>query len=369
MPADQLVDVKSILLLEPYFGGSHKQWSLAYQRHSKHQIKIVSLPAQFWKWRMQGGAISFARLFDEGAYSPDVILATDMMDVSLFRAVTRTTIPIALYFHENQLSYPQNHRQHHGWQYGFINYASALASDAIFFNSQYHHDNFFEQLRRMLKHFADFNELQTIDELRDKASVLSLGLDLRRFDAFLETKPPCANKSPVILWNHRWEPDKNPQEFFESLYELDRQDFDFRVIVIGENVRQVPEEFEQARKRLGDRIIHFGYVEQFCDYVQLLQTADYVVSTAYQEFFGVAVSEAIYCGCIPILPKRLNYPHLIPESSHHSCLYPEGKLVQLLRHHLNGKFQIDTTLLKSKIAQYDWAIMAPQYDTVFDKLC
>ena len=78
----------------------------------------------------------------------------------------------------------KNSRQKHGWQYGFINYASALSADAIFFNSQYHLQNFFEELPRMLKHFADFNELQTVEQLQARASVIPPGIDLRRFDAY-----------------------------------------------------------------------------------------------------------------------------------------------------------------------------------------
>ena len=71
-----------------------------------------------------------------------------------------------MYFHENQLSYPQSRRQNHGWRYGFINFVSALCADANYFNSQFHLDDFLTKLPRMLKHFADYNELQTIDEIR-----------------------------------------------------------------------------------------------------------------------------------------------------------------------------------------------------------
>ena len=50
----------------------------------------------------------------------------------------------------------------------------------------------------------------------------------------------------------------------------------------------------------------------FQEYAALLWAADLVVSTAIHEFFGVAVVEAIYCGCRPVLPWRLSYPELIP---------------------------------------------------------
>ena len=123
-----------VLLVEPYYGGSHKAWADGYQQASCHEIKLLTLPAQFWKWRMQGGAVTLARQFQQLRTRPEVILASDMMNLATFRALTRdvtTSIPTALYLHENQLSYPQNTRQGHGWRYGFINYTSALAADAI----------------------------------------------------------------------------------------------------------------------------------------------------------------------------------------------------------------------------------------------
>jgi len=352
-----------ILLIEPYYGGSHRSWADGFAKHSQHQVQLLTLPAQFWKWRMQGGAVTLSRLFLAGAYQPDIILASDMMDLSIFRALTREQthhLPIVLYFHENQLTYPQNRRQGHGWRYGFINYASALAADAIYFNSAYHMQNFFEALPRMLKHFADFNELQTVQELRAKSVVLPLGLDFQRFDAH-RTRRSAASR-PLILWNHRWEADKNPAAFFDALYQLDTEGFEFELAVLGQNFRQDPAEFEQARQHFGEGVIAFGYLADFADYARLLWQADYVISTAYQDFFGIAVAEAVYCGCVPLLANRLNYPHLLPQAYHRACLFGEGKLPGLLRQHLLGNLQVNVQLIQKNIAQFDWATMAQIYD-------
>ena len=365
-----------IILIEPYFGGSHQVWAEGYQRYSEHQVMLLTLPAQFWKWRMQGGAVTLARLFTElvveGDFQPDLILASDMFDLSTFRALTRQhtlNIPIALYFHESQLTYPQNKRQSHGWRYAFTNYVSALAADRVFFNSRYHFNTFFENLPRMLKHFADFNELETVDLLREKSSVLALGLDLRRFDEHKTVPLEDSHKPPLLLWNHRWEEEKNPRALFEVLYRLMDDGVDFRIAITGENVRQAPKEFEQARDKLGERVVQFGYVDSFAEYARLLWQSDYVISTARQEFFGGAVSEAVYCGCVPILPKRLNYPNVVPSVVHGSCLYPKDKgLYYLLRRHLSGEFQVDTALLQTQITQFDWSVMAPRYDVAFSAL-
>ena len=94
-----------ILLVEPYFSGSHKTWAKGYQSFSSHNIQILSLPGKFWKWRMHGGAITLAKQFMEMDFSPDLIIATDMLDLTTFLSLTKSRtahIPNAVYFHENQ---------------------------------------------------------------------------------------------------------------------------------------------------------------------------------------------------------------------------------------------------------------------------
>lgn len=358
----------NVLILEPYYVGSHQIWADGYLRHSRHSVRLLTLPAQYWKWRMQGGAVTMARLMD--GIKPDVILASSMIDLSIFRALTYRTlgnVPIAMYFHENQLSYPQNKRQGHGFRYGFINYISALVADANFFNSDYHRADFLDQLPRLLKHFADFNELETVDTIREKSSVLPVGIDFARYRQFRPDKP-VDNPHPLVLWNHRWEDDKNPDEFINAMIELDEWGVDFRLAITGENFQQIPKTLQYARDRLAPKMIQFGYLESFADYARLLWQADYVVSTAYQDFFGISVSEAIFCGSIPILPNRLNYPYLIPAEFHPYCLYDAPKLADLLRQHLDGEVEIDSQALQSKIAQFDWTILAQQYDHALENL-
>jgi hypothetical protein len=58
----------------------------------------------------------------------------------------------------------------------------------------------------------------------------------------------------------------------------------------------------------GPQICHNGYIESPDEYRQHLTTVDIVLSTATQEFQGLAVMEAVQQGCIPLLPDRLCYP-------------------------------------------------------------
>ena len=355
-----------IALLEPYYGGSHKTWADGYQRVSRHDIDLITMPAQFWKWRMQGAAITCARLLKS---RPDLILASSMIDLSIFRALTYRRlgdVPIALYLHENQLSYPQNQRQGHGWRYGFINYVSALCADAVFFNSDYHRDDFMRQLPRMLKNFRDYYELQTIDEIQAKSSVLPVGIDLRPYDQHFSERDP--KQPPTIVWNHRWEEDKDPATFIYSMIKLAAEGYDFKLAITGERFGKMPEVFHAAQTLLRDKLIQLGFVESFADYARLLWQSDYVVSTAWQEFFGLSICEAIYCGCLPILPDRLNYPHLLPDELKSACLYQGDRLTAQLRYHLDGADKPDASALRAKVAAFDWAIVGPRYDAELEDL-
>lgn len=359
-----------VLIVEPYDTGSHARWARGYQRFSQHEVSILGLPGQFWQWRMLGSAVPLAEQFKVLPSLPDVILASDMLDLTTFLALTRpqsSSTPTAVYFHENQLTYPTGPRQKLANHYAFINYTSALVADAVFFNSEFHQEAFFEELPRLLKHFPDYNGLHTIAPLQEKAMVLPVGLDLAHYDAY-QMEKDSQSQSPLILWNHRWEHDKNPLPFFKALYRLADEGYDFMVALTGENFRQKPSEFEKARHRLGKRVIQYGYLERFEDYARLLWRADVVVSTARQDFFGISVVEGIYCGCWPVLARRLNYPSLLPEALHKQTLFTDDNgLYYHLRDYLKNPNPTPPAL-RQQVAQFDWRVLATHYDQTLAKL-
>jgi glycosyltransferase involved in cell wall biosynthesis len=322
---------------------------------------------------MQGGAVTLARQAGTLDQQPDLILASDMLNLPTFLTLSDNRlapVPVALYFHETQLTYPLQPGEKRDLHYGFINYVSALRANVLLFNSSYHLAAFFEELPRLLKHFPDYNELQTVDMLRAKAHVLPLGLDLARFDACRPTQ--ATTSQPLVLWNHRWEYDKDPATFFRAIYALAQEAIesngpDFGLVLLGESFRNQPEEFLEARERLPDRIVHFGYAEDAETYARWLWQADIVVSTAWHEFFGAAVVEACYCGCTPILPRRLSYPELIPTAYHDACLYDDfDGLLTRLRHALGHVKEVRSFSLRPEVARFDWQQMAPRYDRILE---
>ncbi len=357
-------------LIEPYYTGSHKAWADGYQSHSRHSVEQLTLPGRFWKWRMQGGAVTLARKARVRQTRPEMLLVSDMLNLPVFLSLggqDLADLPVALYFHENQLTYPLQPGEKRDLHYGFVNFVSALRADAVLFNSAYHLEVFFDELPRLLKHFPDYTELWTVESLRAKSGVLPLGLDLERFDRYRLGHP--ATGRALIVWNHRWEYDKNPEAFFRAVHTLADEGLDFGLVLLGESFRNQPAEFLEARERLPDRVVQFGYVEDPAAYASLLWQADIVVSTALHEFFGAAVVEACYCGCLPILPGRLSYPELIPAEHHGNCLYDDDDgLLDLLRGAVLGIGRTRAFSLRQAMARFDWQQMAARYDDLLEQV-
>jgi len=366
-----------ICLVEPFHTGSHATWADEFQRRSRHSIELLKLPGRHWKWRMHGGALTLARRFLELERQPDLLLVTDMLDLCSFLALTRTrtaNLTTAIYFHENQLTYPWSPQdsdpaEQRDAHYAFINLSSALAANRVLFNSCYHRQTFLEELPRFLKSFPDFQERDCARTIAAKSEVLPLGLDLQRLDRYRPTQKE--NKEPpLILWNHRWEYDKNPAEFFSALNQLQKEGFDFRVALLGESFGEQADLFQQAREQLGERVLQFGYADDFASYAGWLWRADILPVTSQHDFFGASVVQAIYGNCYPLLPQRLAYPEHLPEDLQADYLYTDhtdllSRLRNLLRNRSKPK---PDPALAEHVARYDWSLQSPVYDDLLEQM-
>ena len=100
------------------------------------------------------------------------------------------------------------------------------------FNSNFHKNSFICALRKFLNQFPDHNELSYVNIIEKKSIVSYLGLDLKKFD---EYKINNNNNIPIILWNHRWEYDKNPEDFFNTMESLSKKCMKFELAILGES--------------------------------------------------------------------------------------------------------------------------------------
>jgi len=358
-----------IALVEPYYGGSHKAWADGYAASSRHDVSLITHDARFWKWRMHGGFLTLAaQLAQEIELHgvPDVILASTMMNVSAFAGAIREFapgVPIAAYFHESQFTYPLSPADRVDFTYKMVNWASAATADLVIFNSRYHRDVFAAEAKTFLNSFPDHKHVGEVDRVIDSSIVLPVGVDLSPF----ENQDMSGIRPPLIVWNQRWEHDKGPEDLRGIFSALIAADVDFTVAMCGEVFVSVPPEFAEITDMLGDRLVHAGWLESDA-YIDLLKRSSVVLSTAHQEFFGIAVVEAIAAGAHPVLPDSLVYPERVAQlgADSESVLYSStDDAVALIRAAFNTAPDADVT---EATHQYDWSTVARQYDFAFQSL-
>ena len=366
----------NILALESYYGLSHKAFIDGWMKHSRHNFTLLTLGGNKWKWRMRHSAITFAeqvkKLVAEGQ-SFDAVFCNDMLNLAEFLGLCLELkgTPSVAYFHENQLTYPNRYESERDYQYVLTNMTTMLAADAVWFNSAFHKDEFLGALKCFLKRMPDNQHVELVEEIRDKASIHPPGIKL--FDRRGERKA-----GPLrILWAARWEHDKNPDDFFEAMKKLKGYGVKFRLSVLGESFRDVPEVFAWAKEYFADQIDHFGYQPTVEEYRKVLLSTDVFVSTADHEFFGISALEAIAAGNYPLLPNRLAYPDIIKKiapGKESEFLYdmPIGtlveKLVILSERIEKGKLFDDDVDLVSAASGFCYKSLANEMDDAVEAL-
>nr|CDS33682.1 glycosyltransferase domain containing protein [Hymenolepis microstoma] len=375
-----------ILLIEAFNGGSHKQLITSLERllvETGKRVCVVTLPANKWHWRARTGSLQLAALIPRNiTFGYRVLFTSSVFSLPELLALRSDLAAIPkkyIYFHENQLAYPLRGDKAADYQYAYSQVLSALAADVILFNSAYNMNSFYERLPPFLNSGLPTppspripNARRLVEELlKPKSRVLYFPVEPPPLGRILSEgilqdpillqaeRIKVRGKGPLrILWNHRWDYDKNPTDFFRVIFNLagisvDEDFFDlgkstvrpsvgitnsasaetepgplspketppnFQLIVIGGTTQDTPRIFHMAKPLLAAKglINTWGYLESRDDYWKALADSDVVVSTANHEFFGVSVVEAVSVGCVPLLPLRLAYPELVKEPN---CLY------------------------------------------------
>lgn len=377
-----------IAAVEPYFGGSHQHFLGGLRQRSRHDIVPFTLPPRLWKWRMRGAALHLAPAINAAAATDgdfDALLCSDFVNVPDLRALLTPTLrarPILLYMHENQLGYPLSPDEVFDPYFGFTNVVSCLSAEAVVFNSDFHRRDFLARLPGFLPRLPDYDRGRVVEAITARSEVLPVGLDLAELDA---SKPQARRTAvaagPVaardggraprrILWNHRWEFDKAPERFFAALDALAARDVPFHVDVAGESFERRPAVFDVARERLGARIGQFGMVPERSDYVRLLWNADIVVSTSTQEYFGISMAEAVWCGAWPVAPRALVYEdfYAVPDGADPHLYADDAELLQRLEHACTTAELTTAPVVRERLAAFDWRHVAPRFDARFAAL-
>jgi glycosyltransferase involved in cell wall biosynthesis len=331
-----------ILLLSAYRSDSHGYWADWLQEELDADWRVLELPGRYFRWRIRGNPLSWldelAQLLT--AWQPDRILATSMVDLATLKGLfpALAGVPCSYYFHENQFAYPVASGQHSSIDPLMVQLYGALAADELLFNSRFNQQSFLDGVDALLQRLPDHLPENITIRLEKKCRWLPVPVVVPEPTASAQnniiplssTAEASANadvtavprSTPLLLWNHRWEYDKQPEDFLQLLTVLKRQGIAFRLALLGPRPSRVPAALTAIRQQFAEAIVVDGRVSREA-YIGWLIQADVVVSTAIHEFQGVSVLEAAAMGAIPLVPDALCYREQYPAM----CRYPPGDMV------------------------------------------
>jgi glycosyltransferase involved in cell wall biosynthesis len=357
-----------VLALEPYYGGSHRAVLDLLADHVDAEWTLLTLPARKWKWRMRGAAITMAEQTAEllrragGAPPFDVVFASTFLNLAEFRGLagpTLAAIPAIVYFHENQLVYPNRHSAEWDYQFPLTNITTALAAQRCVFNTAWNRDAFLGEIPAFIGQFPDHRPSGLAERIAHASTVLAPPFDPGPFDGVRASRGERCR----IVWPHRWEHDKNPEQFFSAVAQLASEGLEFEVVVAGQSFRETATTMAGAAEQLGSRLVHCEEPASRSEYAALLASADVAVSTAVNEFFGLAMVEACYAGATPLVPDRLAYPELYPARYRYASA---DELVARLRALILHRPAVGDA--RSLAERFTISALAPAYAALLDEV-
>jgi glycosyltransferase involved in cell wall biosynthesis len=357
---------RRLLVVEPYYGGSHRAFLDGLLARLPWDADLLTLPARKWKWRMSGAAVTMAGraedLYERGARW-DVLLASTFVNLPELLGLARRALAgvrTLVYFHENQLEYPNRYEEEWDFQYPLTNVKSALAADACAFNSRYNLDSMLDTLPAFLKRFPDNvpSPPAVAGAIASRSVVLPPPFDPAAVDA----APLVRGEAPRVVWPHRWDHDKDPAAFAAAMMALAAEGIPFEVAVAGQAHEDSRGAFDALAHALAGRVVVLGGLESREAYAEVLRSSDVSVSTAQHEFFGLAMAESAYAGCFPLVPDRLAYPELYPPE----CRYrTQDELVARLRALLTDA-RPAPDLMRPSAARFTFDRLAPLYERLLE---
>ncbi len=380
---------KEVLYLDPFLRGSHKNFFDNLSKYSLHEWTSLSIDKGAWKWvsRFSGHLLGqqFLTEFASSSNKVDLIVASDYVDLNQFLASIKKFAPqyplppLIFYMHENQLSYPLHGDEQRDLQYGITNLLSMTLADEVWFNSYWHMSDWQEHSHQLAKKIP-WGPRQRWYLEREKRRVVYPGvnigggnLDRKVCDPIQSDTDPLfcdRNVGPrTIIWNHRWEFDKNPDFFIQVLNNLLSRNINFQLIICGQGSKKALQH-PLWQTGLESKLIHVGEVSCRADYEALLKQGDIVFSSAEHEFFGISIIESILAGCLPVLPNRLSYPELVPKQNHAEYLYTNLDEATAL---VSEFISMDQNLFDDKIAYlrkvfryYRWEQRISEFDQLIN---
>ncbi|MCS6819433.1 MAG: glycosyltransferase [Chitinophagales bacterium] len=344
------------------------QWAQEWKAHSRHNIVLFTPDTASSDSQGDLSDSTFINIhenFDLGDF--DAIVVCGKAAISSLFAKSDTHLskaPMILCLYENSF-FKYHLESHHQYATLFDKIVLAHNVVSIWFNSQYQKIKFREFLSSILSNL-DIRE-KALNLFDFKANVLPPGLSLKsRFGS--EIQENVKYHRCLVLWNQRWEQAKNPDLFFKTLITLAEHGIEFKLAVLGEATKDYPSVFDHAKEVLSEYIVQWGYVQDEKEYASWLWKADLLPVTAFDDNCLSSVIEAAYCNTVPLLPKRLAYPEILPAQYQHTFFYDDNEFAVKLQKRIMDVKYVRTMNTQQWVDRFDWNNIVKSYDDKIEEL-
>ncbi|XP_076199246.1 tRNA-queuosine alpha-mannosyltransferase isoform X6 [Aptenodytes patagonicus] len=163
----------SVLLIEAFYGGSHKQLMDLLQEELQEDCVLCTLPAKKWHWKARTAALYFMQTVPTST-NYRILFASSVLNLAELAALRPDLgkLKKVLYFHENQLAYPVQKCQERDFQYGYNQILSCLVADVVVFNSAFNMESFLTSIGKFMKLIPDHRPKDLEKIIRPKCQVL-----------------------------------------------------------------------------------------------------------------------------------------------------------------------------------------------------
>ncbi|XP_063196866.1 glycosyltransferase-like domain-containing protein 1 isoform X9 [Chroicocephalus ridibundus] len=363
----------SVLLIEAFYGGSHKQLMDLLQEELREDCVLCTLPAKKWHWKARTAALYFTQTVPAST-NYRILFASSVLNLAELAALRPDLAKLkkVLYFHENQLVYPVQKCQERDFQYGYNQVLSCLVADVVVFNSAFNMESFLTSIGKFMKLIPDHRPKDLEKIIRPKCQVLYFPVrfpDVSRFmpehklahlekvigvksngDAYRSEGLPGQQKSRALMKTSDARRESGLREAQPGLCTTQHEGPPSPLTAPARSGTSEASESTNPCQEEDKQHLTFnlGNISSGRDYQQR------PLHVAWPHRWV----EAVYCGCYPLCPKALVYPEIFPAEYLYST--PE-QLFKRLQNFCKRPDIVRKHLYKGETAGFSWAALGGKF--------
>ncbi|XP_056611615.1 glycosyltransferase-like domain-containing protein 1 isoform X2 [Triplophysa dalaica] len=334
----------SVLLLEAFNGGSHKQL-LDLLQETVEDCVSFTLPAKKWHWRARTSALYFMQAVPASSLYR-VLFTSSVLNLAELVALRPDLgrLKKVLYFHENQLVYPVRKSQERDFQYGYNQILSCLVADVVAFNSSFNMESFLSSISTFMKTMPDHRPKDLDRLIRPKCRVLHFPIRFPEVTRFLPAhKRLRHSERHVNIYSQAAQHHTDtsvPSETESHEEKLQKEGLQSTSLAPGLEASQNQPACRQCDEGEKPRPLHIVWPHRWI--------------------------EAVHCGCYPLCPNTLVYPEIFPATYLYST--PE-QLCKKLQHFCKRPQLVRQHVTQVNISTFSWETLKDEFKSLLRADC